>query len=370
MLMSTPKPVTPEALSRRLFGIQALRGIAALSVVMYHAARHLAQAVNIGAIKTITQPGHAGVDLFFVLSGFIILYVHRGDIGRPETLGRYAWLRFARLMPIYWIALAATIAMMLHGHANEITAAAVALSATLLPTAADPLLGVAWTLQHEVIFYTAFAVLIFNRKLGLICFGLWLAMGLTQAAGYLSPNDGSFAIGRFTNLFNLQFLFGMTAAAAVTRGWIKTPTKTALVGGSLLVCAGVAEALGQIDGYGDFARFTYGIPCALLIAGLAAWELQRPRRINALLIMLGEASYSLYLFHLLGIAVAWQIWLRSGIDTSGNVLVCFLFLLISALCCGLFAHFLIEAPLLKRLRRLKEGTHGRRIGALVAGDSH
>lgn len=330
----------------KLRGIQALRGIAALAVVAYHAARHLGQAVDASAITRLTQPGHAGVDLFFVLSGFIILHVHRQDIGHPQTLGRYAWQRFARLMPIYWVALAATIALMLPHHGSEVTLTRVALSASLLPVTQDPLLGVAWTLQHEMLFYAAFALLIVSRRLGLACLLLWLLWGLAQGLGLL-PGYG---LPRFASLFNLQFLFGMGAALAVARGWIGRGGLLALIAAGLLVLVGTMEALGRIDGYGNFARLAYGVPCALLIAGLAVWEGQARRRVPALPVALGEASYSLYLFHLLGIGLAWQVWLRTGIDTAAHLASCYAFLLAGALACGLFVHHLIEVPLLRRMR--------------------
>jgi len=331
----------------KLRSIQALRGIAVLAVVAYHAARHLGQAVDASAITRLTQPGHAGVDLFFVLSGFIILHVHRQDIGHPQALGRYAWQRFARLMPIYWVALAAEIALMLPHHGGDVTPARVLFSASLLPVAQDPLLGVAWTLQHELLFYAAFRLLILDRRLGLACLSLWLLWGMAQGIGLLTD----FGLPRFTSLFNLQFLFGMGAALAVNRGWIRRGGLLALAAMALLVLVGTMEALGRIDGYGNLARLAYGLPCALLIAGLALWESGAQRWVPALPVALGEASYSLYLFHLLGIGVAWQVWLRSGIDTAAHPVSCYVFLLAGALACGLSVHHLIEVPLLRRLRR-------------------
>ncbi len=337
--MAAPTP-------RKLQGIQALRGVAALAVVAYHAARHVSQVAGASGLTMATQPGHAGVDLFFVLSGFIILHVHRGDIGHSAAIRRYAWQRFARLMPIYWVALAATAAMMLPNHGEEVTAARVALSASLLPTAWDPLLGVAWTLQHEMLFYCAFALLILNRALGLTCLALWLGWGIAQAAG-LAAGPG---VPRLTSLFNLQFLFGMIAALAVGAGWMRHGGRIAFAAAAMLLAVGAMEAAGRIDGYGDLARFAYGIPSALLVAGLASWEQARPRSVPGWLAALGEASYSVYLFHLMGIGIAWQFWSRCGIDTAAHRLFCFAFLIAGALVLSLAAHRLVEAPLLRRMR--------------------
>jgi peptidoglycan/LPS O-acetylase OafA/YrhL len=345
-----------ELVPRKLEGIQALRGIAALAVIIYHAARHLGQAVAAPAILTVTKPGHAGVDLFFVLSGFIILHVHRHDIGKPHTLGRYAWQRFSRLMPIYWIALAVTIILLLHGHSDQVTPERVALSASLLPSTQSPLLGVAWTLQHEMLFYCSFALLIINRALGLTCLALWLIWGLAHGIGFPIGPESS----RFTSVFNLQFLFGMLAALAVGTGRIRAGDKIVLLATCALVFIWMLEAAGWIDGYGNLARFAYGIPSAFLIAGLVTWERETQRLLPRPLVALGEASYSLYLFHLLGIGIAWQVWLRSGINTAAYTLPCLLFLIAGAVASGLTIHYLVEAPLLKRLRsRFSPARQGR-----------
>jgi exopolysaccharide production protein ExoZ len=74
----------------RLEGVEAARGVAALLVVLYHAALHVEGDVPGSAVLWgLPHFGHAGVDFFFVLSGFIISFVHRRDLGRPDRLGHY-----------------------------------------------------------------------------------------------------------------------------------------------------------------------------------------------------------------------------------------------------------------------------------------
>jgi len=79
--------VAEPADGRKLTGIEASRGVAATAVVLYHSARHLDHVYGVPGLMRVFQFGHAGVDLFFVISGFIILFVHYGDLGRPERLG-------------------------------------------------------------------------------------------------------------------------------------------------------------------------------------------------------------------------------------------------------------------------------------------
>lgn len=85
--------------------LQAGRGIAAISVAAYHLSITMGNPRYGGnaAFQAYTNAGDRGVDFFFVLSGFIILFAHIADIGHPEACGRYAYRRFARLFPIYWL---------------------------------------------------------------------------------------------------------------------------------------------------------------------------------------------------------------------------------------------------------------------------
>lgn len=331
---------------QKLAGIQALRGIAAVAVILYHVARHMDQVIASPLMMRIFQPGHAGVDLFFVLSGFIIVHVHRRDIGQPDRLRHYVRQRLARLMPIYWIALGLTvIALIAAGKA--VSSSALLWSAALLPTVREPLLGIAWTLQHELLFYIAFAVLIFNRRLGVALLSVWVGCIWLAAMGVIP----SAVPGRFTSAYNLEFLLGMGAAALLASGRIAAPRVIAGAGGALLLTACVMESAGWLDGYGAVARLAYGLPSALLIAGLAAWEQQRGMAVPLALRTLGEASYSLYLFQFLGIGVVWQMWLRLGLDAAAMPLLCFLVLTAAALVAGLAMSLWVEQPLLALLRR-------------------
>ena len=179
-----PTPcVTTVSTQKRLSGIEALRGIAATAVVFSHAARHVDKAFGAPGLITAFQAGHAGVDLFFVLSGFIILFVHRRDIGQPGRLQHYLGRRFNRVMPLYWLVLALTIGMSVAGRHDAPSLPWLLWSAALLPSLSEPLLGIAWTLQFEVVFYAAFAVLIVSRGAGLALLAVWFAWIVAAALG-------------------------------------------------------------------------------------------------------------------------------------------------------------------------------------------
>lgn len=190
-----------------------------------------------------SSPGHSGVDL--VLSGFIILLVHRRDIGRPRRIARYAWRRFVRVWPLYWLALVATVAKRMAGGHVAPDPASFAWNLALLPTAGEPMLGIAWTLQYEAVFYLLFGLLLMERRLGIVALVGWLVLALL-----VPPGVGAAGV----------FAFGMAAAVLVQRGSVPRPLLVAATGGGLFTLAWVAEAAGGLDGYGTAARFAYGLP--------------------------------------------------------------------------------------------------------------
>ena len=322
----------------RIEGIEALRGIAATAVVLCHAARHVDEAFGAPALLRLFQPGHSGVDLFFVLSGFIILLVHRRDVGRPERLARYAWRRFVRVWPLYWLALGATLAISVAGGHALPGVGTLGWNLTLLPTAGEPILGIAWTLQYEALFYLLFGVLLIERRLGIIALAGWLALVMLGLAS-------GWQAGVATGIFAIEFFMGMAAATIVRRDLVPRPRWLAVGGGLLFALAWSAEAGGVLDGYGVLARLAYGLPSAMVVAGVAAWKPGVPRLIAGL----GASSYATYLFHLLGIGVAWQVLGRLGVVMPAGAW--FVVLAGSGIAAGLVVHRVAERPILARLRR-------------------
>lgn len=314
-------------------GIEALRGLAAVAVVLCHAATHVNLAFGMPLLARLFRPGHAGVDLFFVLSGFIILLVHRSDVGRPERLKRYAHRRFVRVWPLYWVALAVTIGLRVAGGNAFPALGDLAWSAALLPTG-TPILGIAWTLQFEALFYLLFGLLMLDRRLGVVALAGWLAVVVGWNAGPV------------TSIFGVEFFFGMGVAELVRREGVRWPVVVAGLGGFMFAAAWAAEAAGVLYGYGVAARFAYGLSAAMLVAGVAT---MRTATVPRPLAVLGSASYSIYLFHLAGIGTVWQVLSRSGVDMPP--LAWLVVLAASGVIAGLVVHRFVERPLLARLRR-------------------
>jgi exopolysaccharide production protein ExoZ len=339
--------VTTVPSPKKLSGIEALRGIAATAVVFSHAARHVDKAFGAPGLITAFQAGHAGVDLFFVLSGFIILFVHRRDIGQPGRLQHYMGRRFNRVMPLYWLVLALTIGMSVAGRHDAPSLLWLFWSAALLPSLSEPLLGIAWTLQFEVVFYAVFAMLIVSRGVGLALLAVWFVWIVSVALGF----DSTGVPGSLCGIYGLEFFMGMGAAQLLNQGRVPAPLLLAAAGLALFAITMVLESGGVLNGFGNTARLTYGLPAALLVLGVAAAEQAGQLRVPSWLRTLGGASYSIYLFQFVFIGIVWQGWLKIGLDHYASNLTCFLVLASSALAGGILAARLVEQPMLQLMRR-------------------
>ena len=326
--------------------IEALRGLAATAVVLYHCARHVDRAFGAPGLIAAFQAGHSGVDLFFVISGFIILYIHRPDLGRPERLPHYLSRRFSRVFPIYWIALGVSMLMTVLGDHGMPPAGTMLAETFLLPGSDDPILGVAWTLHFEIVFYAVFTVLIVNRRAGLMLMAAWLAAIVAAAAGLVGPGMPP----PLCSTYSLEFFMGMAAAYLLQRGKVAAPRSLAMAGMVLFAAALLAESTGALDGFGDAARLAYGLPAAMLVLGLVASETAGQLSAARWLRVLGNASYSIYLFQFVFIGTVWQFMLVSHLDQRLSNLVVFVLLSTAALVGGVVVSQAIERPLLRALR--------------------
>jgi len=315
--------------------VQASRGLAALSVAAYHLAI-IAGPQGSPLFDGWFSFGRLGVDFFFVLSGFIILHAHAEDIGHPSRLSRYATKRFTRIYPIYWAIL--VVAIVAHrlfhlGRWNWLT------SFTLLHFTdyGTPLVP-AWTLFHEVLFYAVFGVLIASRKWG---FALLAAWGVAIVARHHYPRWQEFsASDTVLALYNLDFFLGM--GVYMFHRYVRQPA--AVLAASLLGVAALSvyEHAAAVEIYP--LRLAYGALFAGTLAALVQLEQTRALAASALLVLLGDASYALYLVH---DDAAKAMVHRLGIAHP----VALFPVMLAAICAAaILVHLWVERPLLRTLR--------------------
>jgi exopolysaccharide production protein ExoZ len=308
--------------------------------------------------------GHAGVEFFFVLSGFIIAHVHARDVGRPDRLRRYLARRFDRVYPLYWLVLTGVVALTLLGpnipSLRHVDAAVIARSYLLIGgDSHDGVLTVSWTLFHEILFYAAFATAIVGRRAGLVVGALWLA------AISLGATVGFDAVPAYvTSPLNLLFALGVLTQIAVRQRRIRRPMLWIVVGLLAFVALAAEEALA--DGLGETLRnLLYGVASAVALAGIVTREREHRFSIPAALSVLGAASYSIYLVHYPALSIVARVLQHAGLIAAVPENIGFVLLCGAVVSLGVAVHYGVERPLLAGLRQWRAERDLRRVGAVV-----
>ena len=271
----------------RFAGIQIARGLAALSVCYFHSWTVLDRFPEATSypIPVLSKYGGMGVDVFFAISGFVIcLVVSRAHFRPSEFLVR----RIFRLYPLWLLTLTlfAAGAWLWRGPTADETVGFFLYSATLLPTDGFPFYNIGWSLQHEMLFYLmAVAVAPFFRVTGIV-----LVLGASTITNHLVNLPSPLPL--FLS-YHAEFLAGVLAFVALP--FLKR------IGGLLLTLLGMG-LFGVFAGWSEASGL---LPIALffLMVGLAVIELP-DNFMSRSLVLLGDASYSIYLLHPLVFLVA------------------------------------------------------------------
>lgn len=332
--------------------IQVLRGIAALLVVLIHIIHDVNIKTNssiIGNFYNIENFGNIGVDLFFVISGFIMIYIHYNDFERPSSSFVFIKKRVIRIVPLYWIfttlsAILLIVLPQLFSKDKEFDLLHYILSMLFIPTTNSigevvPLLGVGWTLNIEMFFYLIFSVaLFFTRKYFLPL--LFISLSISIIINYTY----NFTIPFFnTNgkLLIYEFFLGSVIGYLYSKG-IK------LYKAKILLILSLFFILFNLFNFIDFELrlFYAGIPSAILIYSLLSLKdnLDYSSYIAKVFLLLGNASYSIYLTHVFFYKV--PIKLFSSINPDLLIITSLLFT--SFL--GIIVYKFIENPSYKYLK--------------------
>lgn len=293
--------------------IQVLRGVAASMVVMVHSFIYLQARGLIPNVPAIVDAGRAGVDIFFVISGFIMICISGDNFSKPGAPIVFLVKRIIRIAPIYWFytLLMGILAYMLpHLVSQGKTISLDHLVASLLFVPwqnsigeVKPVLSAGWTLNFEMYFYLIFSfLLIFKKSYFLPLLAAIMLSGLLLGSLW-QPNATVFHV--ITSPLLIEFLMGCVIGVLYkqkfsidNRVWY------------VLLFAGLGAII--LTGLYDVDNWPrvliWGLPSALIVAS-AVW-LERSRKINfhSVFIKLGDSSYSLYLSHIFTINVIGKVW--------------------------------------------------------------
>ena len=325
-------------------------------VLLMHAAACVASPKDYGILPFggLLSFGRAGVDFFFVLSGFIITYAHQTDIGRPDRLSRFWRKRLLRIYPAWWVALFLMGCLLAFSPTKDLAErniGHVVSAIFLLPEIPDPILGVGWSLRHEMIFYALFSILILNRRLGMAVLYTWMTLilfNLAWAMGAGEPFFTGILDTAFFRVFNIQFFFGIAVAVIIRRYPPWRPTPILLVGIAVFFANGMFESFGpMIQHEWPPRHLSYGLGAAMILYGLATLDRARALRVPAFMLALGTASYSIYLVHDIALLVMQQVVRRARVYVDFPIEIAYLILVVTSLTAGLVFSRLIERPMLR-----------------------
>ncbi len=354
-----------------LINVQFLRFVAAMLVVVYHTSAHVRDAgVEQGMFFAVSEAiGFAGVDIFFVISGFIMAYTTDSAAGL-EAGWAFARRRIARIYSGYWPFFILALALFAWINPDYLKSSSLLRSVILWPTRLNLLLiAVSWTLIFEMFFYLLYTLVVIftqrHRQLLLklllafiICWSLYSQFGRHAYDPGQLDEHMSLAEYYLLSPYLAEFLSG-----AIVAGWLRHHAGGhALVwltlGVILFLCAGwVNNRLfnGQIEqGYYVFFRvLVFGTPALLLLTGLVRLEqagMQAPIRFS---LLAGGASYAIYLSHTLLLTVSQYLGLNGFAGQLGAAAAQLLFALYAVLVLMYsMAHYhLLERPLHRGFKR-------------------
>lgn len=345
--------------TRPLGQIQLLRAAAALSVVFFHIQGELRNRGLSDPFPNLAV-GAFGVDLFFVISGFIMVYATRTEFGRPGSARLFLWNRIARIGPPYWLVTTFFVLtnVFVRSPDNPGYSSTYIISSYMFvpyPRFTGEMLPVfplGWTLNYEMLFYVLFATAMTQKR----AVGVWLAAAALIGLVFLGLSlPLPLPLSYWASPIVLEFLFGMVVGELYLRGLQFPPA-----GAFALVCLGCATVLAFRVAVGPVIvrGLGWGLGAAAIVAGAVLRPPMVGSPIARALGRLGDASYSLYLVHPIAFLLVRTAVLRAG---GGHIAGTWVYayaalLLLSSIAAALLMWWIFERPITRALQRKKRAS--------------
>ncbi|UWZ86141.1 acyltransferase family protein [Occallatibacter riparius] len=334
----------------QLYSLQYLRAIAAIGVVLVHASTTLQG--REGGLP-LFRAGSYGVDLFFVISGFVMFYT---TAEKPITPGRFLVRRCIRVVPIYFLltTFGFALALLAPRLTNLFSASprdylrSIFFIPYFNPAFNDirPEVQQGWTLNYEMFFYAVFASCLWlkERHRLIVCTSVLIVLA---AIGIVASPSGVFA-KTYTDPILLEFTFGMVISWILLRRRLDFPHFVIA-----LVAAAVA-AISCVLWLGVSHRTLFaGVPAAAIVGTVILLEQRGLLPCWPLLLLIGDSSYSLYLVHTFILATLKRIFVHVPIAAlQSSPMIFMIFGLVGAVLFAMLFYRAVEAPLNRRLQLL------------------
>lgn len=350
---------TPSVEARSYFeSLQVMRAFAALMVVFGHALYEvyistLKMGMDVPAWVKTDLPYSVGVDIFFVLSGFLMVYTSQKLFQTKGGWKVFLKKRFVRIVPLYWFyttLIIITIAIMPSAFG---TASAdvwhYIQSYLFIPHerpigGVKPVLSLGWTLNYEMFFYAVFACFIVLSRQKLM---RWVGVLflILASAGLFIPQDWTI-LHFISNPIILEFLIGMMIADLFIRG-VRLPNIYILIAVIVSVISFIYVPFRfSIDGF-EVSRLPGTIMATLLIGVCALCPALLSMRLPKWIKLLGDSSYTLYLAHPFAIGVVSIVAIKISLTSHWHILLS----LVACIVGSIIAYYIIEKPLVRLFKK-------------------
>jgi len=347
-------------IDRKLLNIQALRACAVLLVVFSHLV-HIEKKYGHGGhvLSDFFLYGVSGVDLFFVISGFVMIAVSQRKKSRTNAMPLlFLYNRVTRIYPVYWFYCSLVLVVYLvrpemvnSSQGNQVL---IFESYLLWPQRLVPLLAVAWTLTHEMYFYIVFAVMLWGprRYIHLYLF-IWLT--IATAGNMIMGGQAAPVMKIIFHPLTLEFIAGCFVALILFNGSTAYGRVFFFGGGALLMfnMLGCYLYFGRALPAGWYRVLFFGVPSALMVYGAVASEMRSAFRFPAWFTAVGDASYSIYLSHILVLSFLGRLWYRWGLPGLYDNICVLAIMLLIVLIFGHLSYKYLEKPVIRYFRRFK-----------------
>lgn len=335
-----------------IFPIQYLRGLAALMVVAFHAPMPFPGA------RLVLDGGAYGVDLFFVISGFIM--ARAADL-TSSTRADFIIKRVVRVVPLYWAMTLIMVSLVLIApnlfRTTKVDLSTVVQSLLFVPHFSIshpgviyPVMVPGWTLNFEMFFYLMFALFVpFNPKVRIL--GITLLFVLLIGLGLVFPGES--AIYRtYTNPLLVEFLFGVGVAILYKYNFL--PGRKTAYG---FIVAGYSALILTDE---SVRCLTKGLPATtVLLGGLVALQSVESKALK----LIGDASYSIYLTHFFSFGLVTAVGNRL-VNHTGSILYSvyyFITAVVVSVCAGIAVYKVVEIPITSYARPHINRLRGRSV---------
>ena len=345
----------------KLNNLQILRFVAASMVLFSHvqhqAAKLFVEDTSFVPFEPVYWAG--GVDIFFVISGFIMYYIASEQFGVAGAPREFLLKRLARIAPPYWfftmLMVLATFIFANHISHPDFNVSLLVSSLFFVPKLNNygmfyPVLMLGWTLNFEFFFYLVFSVsLLLSRRIGIVFIAVFMCFVVSlQYLFHLGSSPFAF----YSNSIVFEFLFGIALAILFRKGW-RLP---AVLGWVIVVFAIISmvvlQGLGISNHFWEYRFLWMGLPALVLCAGFVLIGGRKGKSPSCLVLCLsffGDASYSLYLSHPFSLNFISLLWVKFDLALP--------WLYVAASCvislaCAIVVYFFIEMPMVGFFARL------------------